>query len=278
MEKKLIDDMKLYLDELRKIETIQGAKLGTLDGCDEYRLRTRSNKSGRLYYYAVRKGESTGKYLGDDSKAEVNRIKEHRYYTRSLSAIRNNISVIENSLEGMQSTDYASINNVLPDVYKNVRLGQNYVRNDSALVWKEKAEALKQRYEIYRPDELSIMTNDGSLVRSKSEAIIYNYLLSRGVTFVYELPLKLGRSTFYPDFTLLSEKDYKSEIIIEHQGLMSNDYYRGRFSDKLYRYLQDGYIQGINIFYTFDGLDGSFDISPIDNLVRTSVKPFSNEL
>ena len=89
--------------------------------------------------------------------------------------------------------------------------------------------------------------------------MIYNELLSKGVTFIYEMPFNLGGRTVYPDFVLLSEIDYRTEIIIEHQGLMSNEVYRKRFNDKLYNYLCNGYVQGINIFYTFDTINGGFD-------------------
>ena len=43
-------------------------------------------------------------------------------------------------------------------------------------------------------------------------------------------------------------------------------------NDLIYKYLKNGYIQGLNIFYTFDGLDGGFDKSPIENILRTKIR------
>ena len=115
-------------------------------------------------------------------------------------------------------------------------------------------------------------TEDGNKVRSKSEGMIYNYLLSRGVAFVYELPMRLRGRTIVPDFTILSEIDCKTEIIIEHQGMMDVDTYRGRFADKVHRYIREGFTPGVDLFFTFDNADGGLDMRPIEDIVRNHIK------
>ncbi len=82
----------------------------------------------------------------------------------------------------------------------------------------------------------------------------------------------MGTQTFWPDFTILSETDYKAEILLEHQGMMDSQYYRDRFFEKQYEYWKAGYIQGVNIFYTFDGPGGSLSLSPVDDMIRNVVR------
>ena len=253
------------------MKAVQSLRLKELGKDADVLLKRHRAESDSFYYYAVKRGDVCTSYLGSENSAKLNAVREYRYYNHSIKRISDNISAIESALKRIKATDYESINKSLPAMYKNPQLSVGD-SNSSASKWKEKAEALKSRYEIYRPEELTIKTDDGNYVRSKSEGMIYNYLLTMGVPFVYELPLRLGRSTVFPDFTLLSEIDSSTEIIIEHQGMMGNDYYRNRFSDKVYRYLQDGYVPGINILFTFDGLDGSLDITPIEDLVMNHIK------
>ena len=138
---------------------------------------------------------------------------------------------------------------------------------------KKKAESYKARFEPYKPEQLIVKTIDNTYVRSKSEGMIYNLLLSLGITFVYELPLKTKTRLFLPDFTILSEIDYETEIIIEHLGMMSQTYYRNKNFNKLMDYMKEGYLQGVNIFYTFDYLDGGVDLSPIFDIISIKIRP-----
>ena len=54
--------------------------------------------------------------------------------------------------------------------------------------------------------------------------------------------------------------------------MMHDDYYRKRFSEKVYRYIQDGYVPGVNLFLTFDSRGGGFDKTPIEDIVRNKIK------
>ena len=111
------------------------------------------------------------------------------------------------------------------------------------------------------------------MVRSKSEALIYNFLLEAGYTFVYELPLKGTHRTFFPDFTILSEIDYKTEIRIEHQGMYGKDDYRDRSEAREYDYWSNGFLPGRDVYFTFDDNKGGCDIGPIAEILKSRVRP-----
>lgn len=272
MEKKLIIEIENMIQDLNIRRLAQLDRIEELSEFSSYRLQRKKSSNGTWHYTSVRRGKGSKIYLGSDKNDKVTAIKEYCYLNKSIKVINQNLEVLTNSLRQLEDSDYDSINTLLPEVYRNARIGVAHAKDNNAQNWKEKAEALKARYEVYKPEELTVTTDDGNLVRSKSEGMIYNYLLSAGIAFVYELPMKMSTGTVWPDFTLLSEHDYSTEIIIEHQGLMANDYYRKRFADKIYKYIQAGYVQGNNIFFTFDSRDGGLDISPIKDIVRNKIK------
>ena len=272
MERKMINEMQIYLDDLRKMQKDQAARLKAMDYTDIHFLKRKKAPDGGWYYYLCQKGMKKAEYIGKGEDSRVKEIKMGRYISKSLEAFDNNIRVIECALQRMKRTDYEHINVMLPETYSGVKIDWSIGVKENAAIWKEDAEALKKKRPVFRPEELIVDTDDGSAVRSKSEGMIYNYLLSRGVAFVYELPTRVGSSTYYPDFTLLSEIDGKTEIIIEHQGMMGNEYYRTRFTEKLHAYLKAGYVPGVNIFFTFDKDNGGFDKTPIEDIVRNKIK------
>jgi hypothetical protein len=177
----------------------------------------------------------------------------------------------------LEDYDSNSIDLRLPETYRLGLLSTNSAADPRAVLWKKEAEGLKASYiavhGVFHPEELNQPTDDGSMVRSKSEASIYNLLLRMGITFVYELPTKTRTKTRFPDFSILSEVDYKTVILIEHQGMMGETEYKERFNDRVYDYLRAGYISCINIFYTFDSIDGSVNTNPILDIINLKIRP-----
>jgi hypothetical protein len=272
----MVNKLKNQADELLQImrekEKVQNQRANELKAYDGVILNSRMNQSGKVYYYRRIPNLSKSVYIGGESNEEVMRIKEARYLKKSISTIRGNIKMLELLANNLHSEDYDSINESLPKLYRGAVTKLADRVNNTRDRWKEEAELFKSRYNVYRPEDLNIRVNDGAMVRSKSEAIIYNLLLDLGVTFVYEMPRRIGTRTVWPDFTLLSEIDSNVEILIEHQGLMKSETYRKHFNDKVYDYWNAGYVQGINIFFTFDNPDGGIDTSPIHNIVSTVIR------
>ena len=89
---------------------------------------------------------------------------------------------------------------------------------------------------------------------------------------MYELPLKGPNRTFYPDFTILSEIDYKTEVRIEHQGMYDKDDYRDRSEAREYDYWSNGFLPARDVYFTFDDNKGGFDIGPILEILKSRVR------
>lgn len=101
------------------------------------------------------------------------------------------------------------------------------------------------------PEQLSIKTNSGHYVRSKSEALIDMALFSHQIPFRYECKLTLGTHVLYPDFTIRHPKTGNT-FYWEHFGLMDNPSYCKNVSLKLQQYSLNGIIPSIQLITTYE--------------------------
>ena len=81
--------------------------------------------------------------------------------------------------------------------------------------------------------------SDNTLLRSKSELIIYEKLLAEGYQPIYEKELTFGGITRIPDFTIIDE-DTGLNYYWEHCGMLTEPTYRKRWEEKKKWYYQNG--------------------------------------
>lgn len=106
------------------------------------------------------------------------------------------------------------------------------------------------------------------IFRSKSELIISERFIAKGISYQYEEPLKLGNSTRYPDFTITN--DYGDTYYWEHCGLMNNEEYKKRWESKLNLYKEHGIYpieEGGNLIITSEDGTNGLDICKIDEII-----------
>ena len=92
---------------------------------------------------------------------------------------------------------------------------------------------------IFMQEGLIHRTSRGFAVRSKSELLIAEAMLSAGVAFEYEKALTLGGSTRYPDFTVEDEISGRT-VYWEHLGMLDRADYRVSWEKKLAWYRTNG--------------------------------------
>ena len=266
---------------LRETKRTQEERLQELAEYEGLSLKYCQSAKGRRYYSATggqgKDGRRHYHYIGSESNDTVRHVKELRYLKHSLKILTEDIQLLSGVWSGLRDFDAESVEKLLPSMYRGAKVRAPSSADPRLALWKKDAEARKAAdiavNGIFHPEELIHPTKDGAMVRSKGEALIYNRLLDLGVTFVYELPVRVGNHKRYPDFTLLSEIDFKTEILIEHQGMMNLPHYRDHFRDRVYDYLCAGYISCINIFYTFDSINGSTDTEAIVDIVKLRIRP-----
>ena len=109
--------------------------------------------------------------------------------------------------------------------------------------------------------------SDGKYVRSKSEAIIDNYLYDNNIPFKYECELILGKQIVYPDFTIMHPKT--GEIYYwEHCGLMDDERYVDMLCKKLKEYTNNGIFPSVNLILTYETGENPLSIDEVKNLIK----------
>jgi hypothetical protein len=84
-----------------------------------------------------------------------------------------------------------------------------------------------------------LKTRKGDIVKSKFERSMANYLFNRGIDYVYEPKLRLGKKLFKPDFYLSENKIY-----IECWGMNNMALYMKRrvYKEKVYNFYNIDYL------------------------------------
>lgn len=121
---------------------------------------------------------------------------------------------------------------------------------------------------IKHPENLRFETNNGELVRSKSELIIANALAreKKHLLYKYERPIKIVingvEHIFYPDFTILNIHSGKL-FYWEHAGKMDDPSYANTFVSKLNVYEENDIIPGKNLLITYETKDNPLNMQSI---------------
>ena len=239
-------------------------------------------KSGRVYYSTVDPASKKRRYLGSEENQDVQNIKAMHHLKLSNKLLEGNSKLISSLIENYSNTDAGYVDLLLPKTYRNGKYELNKAANLKAIKWKEEKEAFKVRYhekypEKY-PESFVYQRRNGEWMRSKSEGSIADILDINKLTFVYELPHFCDGFWFLSDFTVLSPLDFESEIIIEHAGRMDLEKYRQKYIFSIEHYMKAGYRPNINLFFTFDNLDGTFSEIPVQMIIDNWLLPEKPEL
>lgn len=100
-------------------------------------------------------------------------------------------------------------------------------------------EIKQEKGSLFMQEGLIHLTSDGRAVRSMSELVVAEALISVGQDFSYEKPLRLGGEIRYPDFTIEDEISGRT-IYWEHLGMLEKKSYRDKWDKKLAWYIKNG--------------------------------------
>lgn len=265
LQSRLIYELKI----LKKDKERYTSRLSLLDEYRGQRLKRLSPKDGCNYYCIRRKNAAKYKYAGKEADKSVSRIKEAAHITRALDIIDRNIALTESLLEGYEKYDNASIDEKLPFSYRSEEIINDADYLAVGMKWKAAKLAYQATFPENYPQNKTERTSDGTMVKTISEMVLYERLIAAGLIFVYELPLPSNDygPNLYPDFTVLSPLDCKTEIIIEYVGRLDLPQYRDEFSRRLYRYMMNGYTPGVNLFFAFGDMRGHIDSLQVNKII-----------
>lgn len=137
------------------------------------------------------------------------------------------------------------------------------------LIWSDASYPKNPNY----PEQLKYKSCKNEYVRSKSEALIAMNLYMEKIAYRYECELKIGKTVFYPDFTILHPLTGK-EIYWEHFGKMDLPEYAKNAADKLHMYARNGIYPGDRLITTYETMEQPLDTAMVQKLITYHFKDF----
>ncbi len=249
---------KQYLEKLcRKLETrIKNAPPGSL-------VINRKQRTGSPGFYQVLPGRKRV-YLNAGNQKLIQLLAQKEYDRKALAAARRELQQLE-ALNEYCATEKVEDTLLLCREEKR-QLIRPVIESDASF----RESWLNQDYfaNPYAPEEKIFPTERGDMVRSKSEGQQADYLFYHDYAYLYEKQIELWDGTRklfrYPDFTILDPVT-RTEVIFEHFGKADDEDYLQNNMEKLRLYLNNGYVIGQNLLFTFETRDAPFTI---DQFIR----------
>ncbi len=243
-------------------------RLERLGDCKDALLHRTKRSNGNHYYYVKKHGKNY-RYLGNQNNSTVCRIQEARFLKEAIRRIDHDISLINALQRGFEPYDPARINEALPKVYRCdiYPVSEAYKRRSKE--WLAQRLDFQKNFPENYPQHKTQRASDGVMVKTISELVLYERFRDAGFAFIYELPLPMNDygPPLYPDFTILSPVDMKTEILVEYVGRLDQRGYREEFARKVGRYIASGYIPGVNLFFIFSDNAGHIDSMQITKVI-----------
>ncbi len=244
-------------------------RLELLRDCQGILLRRARPSRHKYYYYMKRPGAKAYKYIKQSDTHLVERVREARFLEEAIRRIDQDITLLKSLTKGFLPYDPSSVCEALPEIYQCDVPPVSELYAQEGKKWLSDRLAFQKRFPENYPQHKIHTTSDGVKVKTVSEALLYEKLKDAGLALIYELPFLPADHgpALYPDVTVLSPVDMKTEIIIEYIGRMDLLDYRGNFAKKVGRYIDSGYIPGVNLFFVFSKYDGHIDSTQITKVI-----------
>jgi len=181
-------------------------------------------------YYHCRDGQVKG--ITSDALL-IRQLARKAYLQKRLKYLESNLSAGERFVAAYRDLTPEGLIAALPKTYQQV---------PTDCFFKSKPDDwANQPYQTnpYHTEDLTVVTNSGLKVRTKSEFIIANILDSYKIPYRYEAALHLGTHVKYPDFTIKRPTDDRL-IYWEHFGVMDDVDYVRDTAAKLHLYAING--------------------------------------
>lgn len=257
---------KEYATRLQHLESFKGSYL------------KRVNPGKKKFYYSIkRRGTKNYRYLGLSGQEEICNVRKVRFLEEAIRRLDSNICLLRAVLNGFLPYDPGSVNKSLPKIYQCEVPPVSGLYEREAAKWKAGCLEYQARFPENYPEKKRHRTSDGVMVKTISELTVYEMFKGAGLAQIYEMPLAMKDygPPLYPDFTVLSPVDMKTEIIVEYAGRLDQWSYCRDFGERVSRYINNGYVPGVNLFFVYGDKDGNVDATQIERVIA-EIKGLTN--
>ena len=255
-------ELEQQLSTLDKLIEISNSNLKKLKEIPSERLNT-TVSAGKYQYYRRNPATKKRKYISKKNLVEVRDIIQKEYemkINRTLYQQRNRLDSF------IRNYDLNSITEIYESMGKAKQCLINPIITPTDIFIKQWYEEYSPAQNSY-PKKFSFDTNNGEIVRSKSEKIIADALLKRNIPYSYEPRLTFGSISKCPDFAALNVRTRKTWFW-EHLGRLSEAEYAIDAFDKLILYERNGIVLGQNLIITMETKEIPLDIKQILKLIE----------
>lgn len=251
---------------------------GSDDG--EHLICCRNNDKD-IYYRANKvNGKYVRKSIGRD-KAAIHSLARKEYLRASMDALKSNIVLLDSAVKELEDLGFESLLSKMTMAYRKLpeecffsnEAGRAYnLSADNADRFRRHREWANEAYKKsdYMPEHRRFMTSGGFKVRSKSEQLIAEQLLSCGVPFRYEQVINIDGFSYSADFTF---RGRDMELFYwEHAGMMNDPRYVSSHYRKMNSFKSIGIVPWKNLIITYD-IDGAVNIPMIKSIIENDVIP-----
>lgn len=247
-----------------------------------FRLKEINKRKDKPFFSIKAPGESRFQYAGDSNNTDILRVRELSYFKEMLRVIETNIHVMEEFLNIYKLTKAENINDLLPKVYRLPRDLSLLKAEPEISNWLQENKALKVRYPVQNPQNLTCIAFDGTPMRSRAECIHYEAFFIYNIPCIFELPYIVGKEIQAPDFTALDVFQMKPNIFEHlgnwfHKDLNKRKSYRHESIDRWDSFAQIGFFPEVNLFLTFAEGENLFDAQAIHRKVAMLASPPPSE-
>lgn len=278
----MMREVILEINRLEKMaQKIDDFLLHAPEGCLKWQ-----HKKEKTYYYQQYK-DSTLEKEKNSTDSKPNKCKwKRKYITKENMILAKTLAkkhyyialkgVVQNQIKALKAFVKHYPNREIDAVYEE--LSEERKRLIEPIVPTLKNKVKQWNEEFYEknmsfPENLRYETEQGDIVRSKSEVIIANLLYQhrKDVLYKYEKPLEVienGRKkTIYPDFSVLNVHTGKV-VYWEHAGLMDDAFYANEFVKKMNLYIANGLMMGKDVIVTYETSLTPLDIHVVKKLIK----------
>lgn len=229
-------------------------------------------KKGEIFYYQYRKTESNkweNRYIKRGEISLAKALAQKQYYSKLEPVLKRRLMALKRFQGEYHMEEAEQVYDELSEVRKG--LVAPLILSKEVLIYKWNTEEYEGN--PFYPENLRYETEQGEMVRSKSEVIIANLLYSyrKDILYKYERPLILikdgNEKTIYPDFTVLNLHTGRIAYF-EHAGRMDDTYYANEFVKKMNTYVANGLLPGRDVLVTYETMANPLDVSVVKRMIE----------
>ena len=235
-----------------------------LDTYPEGKIRILQSGKRVQYFHIIEPNDSKGTYIPATKTKLIHALAQKSYDKKLLAYIDNELK----QFKKLKLINPENVCELLSDERRRMIISPF---PDDAKFFEEWQAYNYEGKEFFGDNVTEFYTQKNERVRSKSEILIADALKNNNIPYRYECPLKLGKITVYPDFTILN-RNTREEFYWEHLGMMDDWEYANSTLKKIDTYESFGIYPGKNLILTHESLENPLSTKRIEDVIDTFLK------